>query len=54
MVVPMQWRHTWFVVSLHKVVEVREGQNTEMFDKFPYEPVEKKSFSLMYQHEGIA
>ena len=40
-------------VSLHRVVEVREGQNTEMFDKFPYELVEKQSFSLIYQQEGI-
>ena len=39
-------------MSLHKVVEVREGQNTEMFDKFPYEQVEKQSFSLVYQQEG--
>lgn len=41
-----------FVVSLHKVVEVREGQRTTMFDKFPYEQVENQSFSLVYLHEG--
>ena len=40
------------LVSLHKVVEVREGQRSTMFDKFPYEQVEKQSFSLLYLHEG--
>ena len=39
-------------VSLHKVVEVREGQQTDMFDKFPYEQVKEQSFSLMYMKEG--
>ena len=39
-------------MSFHKVVEVREGQKSEMFDKFPYEQVEKQSFSLVYQQEG--
>ena len=40
-------------VSLHNVVEVREGQRSTRFDKFPYEQVEKQSFSLVYLHEGI-
>ena len=31
---------------------MREGQNTEMFDKFPFEKVEGQSFSLIYQQEG--
>jgi hypothetical protein len=39
-------------VSLHRVVEVREGQQTEMFDKFPYEQVKEQSFSLLYVKEG--
>ena len=39
-------------MSLHRVVEVREGQKTDMFDKFPYEQVENQSFSLLYQKEG--
>ena len=41
-------------VSLHKVVEVREGQNTDMFDKFPYPKVEDQSFSLVYPKEGTS
>ena len=41
------------VVSLYKVVEVREGQNTHMFDKFPYEQAENQSFSLIYEQECI-
>ena len=43
---------TFTTVSLHKVVEVREGQATAMFDKFPYEQVENQSFSLVYLQEG--
>ena len=31
---------------------MREGQKSTMFDKFPYEQVEKQSFSLVYLHEG--
>ena len=31
---------------------MREGQRSAMFDKFPYEQVEKQSFSLVYQQEG--
>ena len=34
------------------MVEVREGQQTDMFDKFPYEQVKEQSFSLMYMKEG--
>ena len=44
--------HVFTTVSLHKVVEVREGQRSTKFDKFPYEQVEKQSFSLLYLHEG--
>ena len=40
------------VVSLHKVIEVREGQRTDMFDKFSFEQAESQSFSLIYQQEG--
>ena len=38
-------------MSLHKIVEVREGQKTEKFDKFPFEQVEKQSFSLIFEQE---
>ena len=31
---------------------MREGQQTDMFDKFPYEQVKEQSFSLMYMKEG--
>ena len=41
-------------VSLHRVVEVREGQNTAQFDKFPFEKAEKQSFSLIYPQEGTS
>ena len=34
------------------MLEVREGQQTDMFDKFPYEQVKEQSFSLMYMKEG--
>jgi hypothetical protein len=39
------------VVSLHKVVEVREGQKTRQFDKFPFEQVSGQSFSLIFEEE---
>ena len=39
------------VVSLHKVVEVREGQKTEQFDKFPFDEVASQSFSLIFEEE---
>ena len=39
------------VVSLHKVVEVREGQKTKQFDKFPFEQVSDQSFSLIFEEE---
>ena len=34
------------------MMEVREGQQTEKFDKFPYEQVKEQSFSLIYLKEG--
>ena len=39
-------------VSFHRIVEIREGQLTEEFDRFPYEEVEGQSFSLMYEEES--
>ncbi len=39
-------------VKLHKVVEVREGQLTESFNKFPYDEVEKQSLSLIFEQES--
>ena len=39
-------------VSLHKVVEIREGQMTETFDRVHYERAKNRSFSLIYQSEG--
>ena len=48
--VPLYFCHA-LSVSLHKIVEVREGQNTEKFDKFPFEQVEHQSFSLIFEEE---
>ena len=39
-------------VSLHRIAEVREGQETEKFHKFPYEEVESQSFSLLFDDES--
>ena len=36
-------------MSLHKVLEIREGQLTRKFDQFPYEEVEEQSFSLIME-----
>ena len=38
-------------VRLHKVLEVREGQLTDSFDKFPYDEVKSQSFSLIFEEE---
>ena len=42
----------YLAVSFHRIVEIREGQLTEEFDRFPYEEVEGQSFSLMYEEES--
>ena len=36
-------------VSFHRIVEIREGQQ---FDKFPFEKVDGRSFSLMFEEES--
>ena len=36
-------------VSLHRVLEIRKGQLTEKFDRFPYDEVEDQSFSLIFE-----
>lgn len=33
-------------------MEIREGQLTEEFDRYPYEEVESQSFSLMFEEES--
>ena len=43
---------SFFAVSFHRIVEIREGQLTEEFDRFPYEEVEGQSFSLMFEEES--
>lgn len=39
-------------VKLHKVVEVREGQWTDSFNKFPYDEVKDQSLSLIFEEES--
>ena len=39
-------------VSLHRVMEIREGQRTETFERFPFERAKNRSFSFIYQEEG--
>lgn len=44
--------HIFFLlVSLDKVVEVRCGQQTRNFIKFPYTEVESQSFSLIFEKD---
>ena len=40
------------IVSLHKVVEVREGQKHKKFDRFPDGKYGHQSFSLIYEEES--
>ena len=39
------------LVGLDKVVEVRCGQQTKNFIRFPYTEVESQSFSLIFEKE---
>ena len=39
------------VVCLDRVIEVRCGQQTKNFVKFPYTEVESQSFSLMFEKQ---
>lgn len=39
------------LVCLDRVVEVRCGQQTKNFVKFPYTEVESQSFSLMFEKQ---
>lgn len=39
-------------LSLRRVVEIRQGQETVKFEKFPYDQVVDKSFSLLYESES--
>jgi len=39
-------------LSFHRIVEIREGQQTDQFDRFPYEEVDGQSFSLMFDDES--
>ena len=36
-------------VSLHRILEIREGQLTAKFDKFPYDEVWYQSFSIVFE-----
>ncbi len=38
-------------MNLQRVLEIREGQETVKFEKFPYEEVTEQSFSLIF--EGV-
>ena len=39
-------------MKLHKIVEVREGQWTDSFNKFPYDEVQDQSLSLIFEEES--
>ena len=53
-VVPAEWLLLWLhpIVLLMHVWEVRIGQWTKKgFERFPYEELEERSFSLIYEQE---
>ena len=39
------------VVLIEDIVDVREGQNSDGFDRYPYSEVEKQSFSVLVEGE---
>ena len=36
-------------MSLHRILEIREGQQTAKFDKYPYDEVWYQSFSIVFE-----
>ena len=38
-------------VLAEDIVDVKEGQDSDGFDRYPYEEVEDQSFSLLYEGE---
>ena len=39
------------IVSTEDIVDVREGQNSDGFDRYPYEEVKEQSFSILVEGE---
>ena len=39
------------IVSTQDIVEIRKGQNSDGFDRYPYAEVEKQSFSILVEGE---
>ena len=39
------------IVLIESIVEVREGQNSDGFDRYPFEEAEDQSFSLLVEGE---
>jgi hypothetical protein len=39
------------IVTLDQIYEVRQGQQTEAFKKFPYEETFSRSFSVIYEEQ---
>ena len=48
---PLKFTYLLDLVCLDRVVEVRCGQQTKNFVKFPYTEVESQSFSLMFEKQ---
>jgi len=39
------------IVLTEYIIDVREGQNSDGFDRYPFEEAENESFSLLYEEE---
>ena len=39
------------IVSTQDIVEIRKGQNSDGFDRYPYPEVEEQSFSILVEGE---
>ena len=40
-------------MSLDRIIEVREGQCSEWFERFPYEALGAQSFSIIYEENSM-
>ena len=40
-------------VMTEHIVDVREGQNSDGFDRYPYEEMEEQSLSILVEREKI-
>ena len=46
-----QYLHYLYIVLTEHIVDVREGQNSDGFDRYPYEEMNSQSLSILVEGE---